>query len=84
VLARLAQSFYHRQRIVEELVLESMKKGGFWERPLHVVSGLETGSTYLPWHERPTLVRELDSWNDGRQPEAIRIANRERVAGFRQ
>ena len=34
-----------------------MKKGGFWERPLHVVSGLKTGSPYLPWLERPTLVR---------------------------
>ena len=67
MLARVTQSFYHRQRIVEELVLESMKKGGFWERPLHVVSALKTGSTYLPWLERPTLVRELDSWNDGHQ-----------------
>jgi hypothetical protein len=61
-----------------------MKKGGSWERSLHVASGLKTRSPYLPWLERPTLVRELDSWNDGRQPEAIGVARREIVAGFRQ
>lgn len=84
MLVRLAESFYHRQRIVEELVLESMKKGSFWGRPLNVDSGLETGSTYLPRLERPTLVEEPDSWNDGRQLQAFGMARGATVAGFRQ
>ncbi len=59
-----------------------MKKGGFWERLLHVVSGLKLvhptclGSMGRRWSER-------DSWNDGRQPEPIGMARRETVAGFR-
>jgi hypothetical protein len=84
VLVRLAESFYDKQRIVEELVLESMKKGSFWERPLHVDSGLEAGSTYLPRLEWPTLVEEPDSWNDGFQLQAFGMARGETVAGFRQ
>ena len=61
-----------------------MKKGGFWERPLHVVSGLKIGLPYLPRLERPTLVQEPDSWNNGRRPHAFGMARGETVAGFRQ
>ena len=81
VLVRPAQSFYHRQRIVEELVLELMKKSGFWEHLLQSLASLKTVLPPLAWRERPTLVRELDCCDGGGKYEAMGMARCETVAG---